>query len=557
MLLSLHIKNIALIDETEIEFDKGLNVLSGETGAGKSILIDSVNFALGARMPKDIARDESKPALCELVFSVDDDVTRKKLSELDIELEDETIILSRKIANGKSSIKCNGESITSAAAKAIASCLIDIHGQHEHQSLLNAENHRKILDEYCGDDFAKLKDEYKTVYTDYKKAVEEYEKAKESASGKDQDGDYCAFVVNEIENANLSIGEDEDLEQQYSKMNSSKKIAESIMAVKEYLEDEEAGAAVNISRATGYLKSALSLDDELSELYSQLMDIDSLLSDFSRGISDYEDSLVFSPEDYARCEERLNEINRLKVKYAPTIEGILAHQKQMQDKLDMISDYDSYLEKLNNRVDELYNKIVGLCKAMSDIRKEESLKLSEDIRQSLHGLNFLDAAFTINIESSEEKITSNGYDTVEFLISTNPGEKLKPLTMVASGGELSRIMLSLKAVFAGKDEIGTLIFDEIDTGISGKTADLVAFKMDYIANMHQVICVTHLPQIASHAYAHFLIEKSVNEGRTVTSVSRLSEEESVLELARMLSGSEITEATIANAREMKKSIKEK
>lgn len=551
MLLNLHIKNIALIDEVEIDFSEGLNVLTGETGAGKSILIDSVNFALGARMPKDIVRDDEKGALCELVFSVDDEDTIAELAELDIEPEDGQIILSRKMAGGKSSLRCNGSAVTASMAKQIASLLIDIHGQHEHQSLLHADNHRKILDKYCGSEMESLMNEYAQVYSEYKKLNAEYEAALESAGSSEGDADYCAFVINEIESAALKIGEDDELEDKYSRMNNSRKIAESVQAVREYINDDEAGAAVNISRASGYLKSVLSLDAAANDLYTQLLDIDGLLQDFERNLSDYEEELVFSPEEFALCEERLNEINRLKMKYAPTIEGILEHQAREQEKLDKLSDYDMYLEKLKEKCQESYRNVLKYCQCIHDFRASKAIGLSADIKESLQGLNFLDAEFEIDINSSEDKITGNGYDTVEFIISTNPGEKLMPLTQVASGGELSRIMLGLKDVFAGKDAIGTLIFDEIDTGISGRTANLVADKMTHISSAHQVICVTHLPQIASHADTHLLIEKSVTDGRTSTTVRQLDDEASVMELARMLSGAEITEATMANAREMK------
>lgn len=551
MLLNLHIKNIALIDEVEIDFSEGLNVLTGETGAGKSILIDSVNFALGARMPKDIVRDDEKGALCELVFSVDDEDTISGLAELDIEPEDGQIILSRKMSGGKSSLRCNGETVTASMARQIAALLIDIHGQHEHQSLLHTDNHRKILDKYCGSEMEDLQTKYSKVYSDYKKVKAEYDEACASAGSSEGDADYCAFVISEIENAALRIGEDDELEEKYSRMNNSRKIAESVQAVREYMYSEEGGAASNVSRASGYLKSVISIDSSAQELYAQLLDIDGLIQDFERSLTDYEDELVFSPEELAQCEERLNEINRLKMKYAPTIEGILQHQEEEQEKLDKLSDYDQYLDNLKVKCDELYAEVKNYCDKIHELRNREAKKLASDIKESLRGLNFLDAEFEIDVEASDEHITGNGYDCVEFIISTNPGEKLMPLTQVASGGELSRIMLGLKDVFALKDAIGTLIFDEIDTGISGRTANLVADKMTHIASAHQVICVTHLPQIASHADAHLLIEKSVTDGRTSTSVRQLDNEASVMELARMLSGAEITEATVANAREMK------
>lgn len=555
MLINLHVKNIALIDEVDIDFGEGLNILTGETGAGKSIIIDSVNFALGARMPKDVVREDTQDAICELVFYVDDEDTLKALELLDIIPDDNRVILTRKIVRGKSSLKCNGENITTNRAKEIASLLIDIHGQHEHQSLLYKGNHLKILDKYCGSDFYNLLTQYRGTYKQYKDALKEYEEAKSQANNKDADVDYCRFVVNEIAEANLQIGEDEILEETFRRMSNSKKIAESVQAVREYLEDDTQGAAINISRAVGYMKQVLSYDDSAEELYGQLVEFEGLLQDFERSLEDYESNMIFSQEEFVNCESRLNEINRLKMKYAPTIEGILEHMSVQEENLLKMSDYDSYLESLEEKVNSLHTVAMSMCGNISDIRRKEAKTLAESIRESLTDLNFLDSRFEIVINSDESKISESGFDDVEFMISTNPGEKIKPLTQVASGGELSRIMLALKAVFAGKDSIGTLIFDEIDTGISGKTAQLVADKMTYISKMHQVICVTHLPQIASHAAIHYLINKSVADGRTSTNVNALSYDDSVKELARMLSGTQITDATIANAKEMKDAYK--
>jgi len=551
MLLNLHVKNIALIDEVDIDFGEGLNILTGETGAGKSIIIDSVNFALGARMPKDVVREDATDAVCELVFEVSDEDTLRALESLDVYPDEGRVILTRKISKGKSQLKCNGDGITTSMARDIAALLIDIHGQHEHQSLLYKNNHLKILDKYCYGDISPLLECYRSAYKEYRDKSRELEEAKSQAGSKEMDEDYCRFVVNEISGAGLKPGEDEELEENFRRMNSARKIAESLQAVREYLQDDESGAAINVSRAAGYARTIAGLDKQAEDLYSQLSSIEDLIQDFERSLSDYESGLSFSQEEYIACEERLNEINRLKMKYAPTIEGILKHLEDEENKLSKISDYGSYLENLEMEISELHSKVIDLCYKISDVRRKEAVSLSEQVVKSLEELNFLDARFEIAIESDEEKISENGFDDVEFLISTNPGEKIKPLSLVASGGELSRIMLALKTVFADKDLIGTLIFDEIDTGISGVTAQLVADKMSYISGLHQVICVTHLPQIASHANNHYLIEKNVFDGRTTTNVRALGYDDSVNELARMLSGTQITEATLMNAKEMK------
>ena len=552
MLQSLHVKNIALIDDVEIEFGPGMNVLSGETGAGKSIIIDSVNFALGARMPKDVVRDDAQHALCELVFSIDDEATREALRALGAaDCDDGTVILQRRISGGKSSLKVNGESVTASSAAKIAALLIDIHGQHEHQSLLYKNNHRIILDRYCGDDFASSLASYKEIYRRYRDAKAEYDAEIAASLAGSIDVDYCRFVIDEIEAANLKCGEDDELEDKFRRMNNAKKIADNISAVREYLSDDEMGAAMNISKAVGYLKNTLSLEASAGDLYEQLFDIENLLGDFARALDDYEEGLVFAPEEFKECEERLNLINRLKQKYAPTIEGILKRRDEEVLKLEKLLDYDSYIAELKDKKEELFKEVEKRCGELSEVREAKGKLLSADIRKALLELNFLEAEFEIKITSDINKCSETGFDEIEFLISTNPGEKLKMLTQVASGGELSRIMLALKAVFADRDSIGTLIFDEIDTGISGKTAQMVAGKMKYIAKSHQVICVTHLPQIAAAAENHFLIEKNAEDGRTRTSVMKLEQEASVRELARMLSGSVITETTLASAREMK------
>lgn len=552
MLQSLHVKNIALIDDVEINFEKGLNILTGETGAGKSILIDSVNFALGKRMPKQIVRDDAQYALCELVFNVDDEVTLSQLSELDIPVENGEVILQRKILNGKNVCKCNGETVSAANLSQIAAFLIDIHGQHEHQSLLYKKNHRIILDSFCAGDFGEVKAKLEECYDSFKAVEKEYEQAVEGAQNRERDMDYASFVIDEIDKAELRAGEDEELELRYSKMSRAGKIAEAVQIVKNALDDDNAGAKTSFGRAVYELKNIYGRDEDARAMYDEAAQIEDMLGDLSKAIDDYEQSLMFSPEEFASCEERLNEINKLKSKYGNTIEEILAFRDNEEDKLCKLSDYENYLNTLKSKKEELWNNLLALCKDISDRRIKEATRLSVDIVAALKDLNFLDARFEITITPDINNVTQYGYDDVEFMISTNPGESIKPLTMVASGGELSRIMLALKAVLAVRDTIGTLIFDEIDTGISGKTAALVADKMSDIAKIHQVICVTHLPQIASHADAHYEISKAVSDGHTSTSVKYLEEEDSVRELARMLSGDEITDVVLENAREMKK-----
>lgn len=552
MLQSLHVKNIALIDDVEINFSDGLNILTGETGAGKSILIDSVNFALGEKLPKDIVREDAEYALSELVFSVNDRSTIDALSERGVIAEDGEVILQRRIVNGKSQCRVNGESVPVSLVKDIASYLIDIHGQHEHQSLLYKKNHKIMLDSFCGDEFEQMLSELKKAYDEYSDADKEYREACSSSANRQQELDFAEYIVNEIENAHLNVGEDDRLEADFSRMNNARKIAESLQQVRGAMASDSDGAGSYISYAVSCMKQIVGIDKEAEELYKQLSEAEGIVQDFNRALYDYESGLEFSQEDFAATQERLDEINRLKMKYGQSIPEILKKFEEESEKIERLNDFDAYLQKLECRKQECYVILAEMCKKVSEVRNREAVVLSQDITKALNNLNFLDARFEIVVTSDENKIASDGYDDVEFMLSTNPGESIKPLIQVASGGELSRIMLALKSVLAKRDVIETLIFDEIDTGISGKTAQRVADRMSDISGEHQVICITHLPQIASHAKSHYLISKDVENGHTKTSVIELSYEASVEELARMLAGENITDAVLANAAEMKR-----
>ncbi len=552
MLQSLHVKNIALIDDVEIEFSDGLNILTGETGAGKSILIDSVNFALGSRMPRDVVRDDSEYALCELVFTVDNDRTRKALEELDVMLTDDQVILQRRISNGKSVCKVNAETVPASFIRDIAEHLIDIHGQHEHQSLLKKKNHRIILDSFCREGFDDELCKLRKAYDDYKKTEREYEEASLRRDSSAADLDYSEFVIKEIEAANLSEGEDEELEMQFARMNNSRRIAEIIERAALAVSGDGTGASGMISHAVMALKQVSELDESAMPLYDQLLAAEDLMSEIARGISSYEEELEYSPEEYERVQERLDTINSLKMKYGQSIPAIFERLEKEKAETERLADYDSYLETLLSQKNELYDILSKACKKVSSIRQSEAQVLQTELEQALKCLNFLEAGFEIAIRSDMSTVTADGCDDVEFMISTNPGEPKKPLTEIASGGELSRIMLALKSVLATRDNIGTMIFDEIDTGISGRTAALVAERMSEIARRRQVIAVTHLPQIACQADTHFLIEKCARGSHTSTTVTALSYDDSVEEIARMLAGDKITEAVRGNAKELKK-----
>mgnify|MGYP005862070723 FL=1 len=551
MLEHLHVKNLALIREAEIDFTEGLNILTGETGAGKSIVIGSVGLALGGKVAKDLVRPGADFGLAELVFSVTSERLKDRLKELDVIPEDGQIILSRKIMNGKSINKINGETVTLNQLRETAALLIDVHGQHEHQSLLQKKKHLEILDEYAKEELQPIKEKLAAAYTEWKKLTEEQKNARMDEESRMRELSLLEFETKEIEDAGLSIGEDEELEQRYRKMTGAKRLMEAAGTAYGLTGYEEAeGAGTAIGRALRELQGVQSLDEGLGDLTGQLSDIDSLLNDFNRELSDYVSSLEFAGEEFEQVEERLNQLNHLKSKYGKTLEAVLEYGQRQQERLAALQDYDAYLARLEKQTAEKERELEGLCEEASVIRKRYAEVLCAKIRGHLIDLNFLDVEFELEFDRISG-YTSGGFDDAEFVISTNPGESLRPLAKIASGGELSRIMLAIKTVLADKDQIETVIFDEIDVGISGRTAQKVSEKMMLIGRSRQVICITHLAQIAAMADTHFRIEKQVADGGTRTEIRRLTEAESVEELARILGGAEITDAVFQNASEMK------
>lgn len=549
MLKNIHVKSFALIDEVEINLASGLNVLTGETGAGKSIIIDAVNFALGQRVSKDVVRDDAEYALSELVFEINDDKTKERLNQFDIPLDDNEVLIQRKITNGKSTARINGETVTLSTLKLIAAGLIDIHGQHDNQSLLSKASQQNLLDTILSDELKELLIRMKDTYVNLNNKISEYEQLNTKEAEKEIA--FLQYELNEIDSASLHEGEDEALESDYKKMNNSKRIADLVSGAHRITGYDSEGAGSLIGRALSMIRQASSIDDDAKDLELILNDIDGLLNDFNRSIADYEMSLDFSDEDYKNTEDRLNLINSLKNKYGKSIKEILDKRDEFENELNRLLNADEYKSALLSEITSLKKEAYKLCKEISAIRKKGAKKLSGEIAEALLDLNFLDSQFEIKVTSDEENMKQSGYDDIEFFISTNPGEALKPLNQVASGGEMSRIMLAIKSVCAN-DSTATLIFDEIDTGISGRTAQKVSEKMSRIAKEHQVIVVTHLPQIAAMADTHFEISKSVNNGRTITSIETLSEEGKIKELARMLGGVTITDKVLENAKDMKK-----
>lgn len=550
MLHNLYVKNLALIDEIEVEFKEGLNILTGETGAGKSIILGSINLALGGRYSSDILRNEEEPGYVELTFFVEDEAQIQLLKALDVYPEEGMVTLSRKMIGKRSVSKINGETVSISQLKEVAEILIDIHGQHEHQSLLYKKNHLIILDEFAKDSIKDVKSQVADAYQSYKKYKEELQEANLDEKERNKELSFLAFEINEIQEANLKEHEDEELEEQYRRMVNSQKITANLEEAHGYTASASHNASDALSRAIYCLQDAARYDEKANELYAQLSEVDSLLNDFNRELSDYSSSFEFSEEDFYEVEKRLNEINHLKSKYGNTIQEILTYCEEKEETLRKLQDYDSYLEELRRNLAEAEEKVSALSLLLSKMRQEASKELTKAIRDGLLDLNFLDVQFEM-VFTGTDHYTSAGTDEVEFMISMNPGEPIRSLGDVASGGELSRIMLAIKTVMAEKDRIETLIFDEIDVGISGRTAQKVSEKMAVIGRNHQVICITHLAQIAAMADAHFAIEKKVADGKTRTNISLLNKEEEIDELARILGGAEITEKVRESAAEMK------
>lgn len=551
MLLNLHVKNLALIKEVDVDFTNGLVVLTGETGAGKSLILGSVNIALGKKVEKDIIRKGAEYALVELTFCIDSRL-KEKLEQYDVYPEDENIIVvSRKITHGRSVSKINGETVSLTTLKSVMDLLIDIYGQHDHQSLLYKNTHLQILDKFAGEEVKELKNTISDKYSQYIEIKKELDKFDMDETKRLRECEFAEFEINEIEAANLSLGEDDEVENEFKKLSGSEKIMSSLSDAYQIMGYEgNQGVCECISRIGYDLSEISDIDSKLSDFQKQIYDIDDMCKGLAREMSDYIDEVNYEPQRVVEVEERLNLINHLKLKYGQSIEKILAYKDEKQAYLDSLNNYNLMREEAKTKLDKEMSELVVLCDKLSSLRKKYAIKLEETVVKALEDLNFLSVKFKINV-SKKENVSANGHDEVEFLISTNPGEEVKPLAKVASGGELSRIMLAIKSILAGEDEIDTMIFDEIDTGISGKTAQMVADKLMGISKEHQVICISHLAQIAAMADSHYLIEKNTDNESTETNIYKLSRENSIKELVRISSGGEITETAIKHATEMK------
>ena len=551
MLVHLHVRNLALIEDIEVEFGPGLNILTGETGAGKSILLGSMQLILGGRSAKDMIRTGASNALVELLFQVENPRAEASLRELGVETSEGQVLLTRKLMDGRSINKINGETCTVAQMKAAASCLLDIHGQHEHQSLLYQDKQLEILDLYGKEEIFPAKEKVQTAYKKYRDCKRQLDELDIDEEQRNRERAFLEFEINEIESAQLVSGEDEELEKLYRKLNNGRKILETLQGVRDLTGYESGqGAGESVGNAVREISRVTEYDTQLDSMASALQEIDGLLNDFNRELASYVDDLNFDDEAFYETEKRLDTINGLKAKYGRTIEDIQEYCLKQKQKLENLDKYEERFHEAEENLKKSREELETVSYKLSVIRQKYSQMLTDKITEGLKDLNFLDVQFQITFRRRKE-YTAGGFDDIEYEISTNPGESLKPLGKIVSGGELSRIMLAIKAILADRDQIETLIFDEIDTGISGRTAQKVSEKMAVIGRCHQVLCITHLPQIAAMADTHFEIEKHQKDNETITEIHPLEGDDSVRELARLLGGAEITQAVFDNAKEMK------
>ena len=555
MLQNLHVKNIALIDETEVDFGQGLNILTGETGAGKSILLGSVGLALGGKYSSDLLRNGAENGLVELTFSVDDGQIRQKLEEMDIIPDDGMVTLTRKFTGSRSISRINGETVNTGKLKEAAELLIDIHGQHDNKTLLQRKNHLVLLDLFGRKEIAPIKSEMSKCYKAYRAICKKEEETSLNDEERRRELSLYEFEVHEIEEAALRENEDEELEETYRRMTESRKITDAVAQTYRYTcEDSSANAGDCLTRAIRAFREAAEFDEEGDRLCALLMDVDSLLNDFNRELSEYASKFEFSEEEFKETEERLNLINHLKAKYGSSVSDVLAYCESKRHRIEQLNDYDAYIKQIEEEKEKALKKVERVTKKLHDVRNRYKTVFADEICIHLKELNFLDTRFEIHLKDAGQ-FSANGKDEAEFYLALNPGEPVKPLENIASGGELSRIMLAIKTVLADAEDTPTLIFDEIDAGISGVTAAKVGEKLKLIGKSRQVICITHLSQIAAVADSHFLIEKSAENESVKTRIRLLNEEDSVKELARILGGDKITSSIMESAREMKEMAK--
>jgi DNA repair protein RecN (Recombination protein N) len=554
MLKSLTVTNFALIEQASIEFTAGLNVLTGETGAGKSILIDAFTIVLGARASSESIRHGTDFYRVEALFSLDDNQRQlfDLLEEQGIGIEEGELIICRRLnRNGKSVIVVNNCHVTLQLLRKIGSLLVDMHGQHENQVLLRPEAYLGIVDDRSPE-IARHLAEYRHCFDEWQQQKKEIEKIRTAAAQREQRLDMLTWQTQEIKNAALVKGEEEELEKKISRLANSEKISQAAIGAYEFLNHRSKGnngilaALVEVKKN---LETIARYDESLADKIAIVTEVIYQLEEISTSLRDYGDALEYDPQLLNKLQQRMDVIYKLRKKYGSSIEEILDYYEQAQTELSMIENADFHLEQLTKKQAAQEQKLTALAYSLSEIRQQVAYKLGTEVTSHLKDLSMPNAQFVATCKQGSH-FTAQGRDEVAFLFSANKGEVKMPLMKVASGGELSRLALAIKTVCSDHDAISTLVFDEIDSGIGGQTGQAVAEKIAQIARFKQVLCITHLPQIAAAADRHIYIEKHAQEDRTVTTMTSLSDEERVLELTRMIAGCDVTETAVENARQM-------
>jgi DNA repair protein RecN (Recombination protein N) len=552
MLSELSIKNFAIIEALSISFEKGLTVLSGETGAGKSIIIDAIHLLVGGRGSSEFVRHGEDKAEIEGLFQIENEnhPLHEKAQEFGIDVEEGMVVLRRDISkSGKSVCRVNGKLVTISTLREIGGTLVDIHGQHEHQELMDETKHLSLLDQFGGEQVASALSEYADVYHSYEKTIKRLKQLNENEQQMAHRLDLISFQLEEIQNANLKLNEDEKLFEERKRLSNFEKIHEALNLSYSALQGDNKGLDW-LGLAMNHLEEAASIDSNYKEVSESASNSYYLLEDVTRTLRNELDALEYDPERLNEIEDRLNEINQLKRKYGKTIEEILEYGAKIEEELETLQNKETHIEKLNKELAMIKKDLSVEARELSNIRQQFAGELTDLIHKELKELYMEKTVFEVRFVSDYESFTSDGSDKVEFYLSTNPGEPLKQLSKVASGGELSRIMLALKSIFSKHQGITSIIFDEVDTGVSGRVAQAIAEKIYNVSVDSQVLCISHLPQVAAMSDTHLYIAKNIVDGRTRTSVQKLDENEKIREIGRMISGVEITDLTREHAKEL-------
>jgi DNA repair protein RecN (Recombination protein N) len=550
LLCELSIKNFAIIEALSVSFEKGLTVLSGETGAGKSIIIDAIHLLVGGRGSSEFVRHGEEKAEIEGLFQIDEKhPCMSKALEFGIEIEDGMVVLRRDIArSGKSVCRVNGKLVTISTLREIGSTLVDIHGQHEHQELMDETLHLSLLDQFGFNEISSSIAEYQIIFRRYEQTIKKLKHLNENEQQTAHRLDLIQFQLDEIQNANLKLNEDEELFEEKQKLNNFEKIFDAVKSSYTALQEEQKGLDW-IGMVMNNLEIAASLDSTYQTIYDAVSNSFYQLEDATQLLRSRLDNLEYDPHRLNVIEERLTEINQLKRKYGNSIVEILEYSSRIEEEIETLQNKETHIDQLEKELTSLRKDLSLEAKQLTDIRMKWAEKLTKLIHKELKELYMAKTVFHIRFDS-DGQYTKNGSDKVEFYLTTNPGEPLKPLSKIASGGELSRIMLALKSIFSKHQGVTSIIFDEVDTGVSGRVAQAIAEKIYKVATNSQVLCISHLPQVAAMADTHLFISKVTKGGRTKASVELLTEDKKIKEIARMISGVEITDLTKKHAEEL-------